>query len=670
MSEAKKVNLKIAAKYFPQKEREKTDTVNGGTFEKNDHVLTEAYTAWSALDKFRNNARRNKKYTFEDQWGDHIRVGCKTVTERQHILNQGGVPLQNNRMRSIMRSVVGVFQSTQTEPVCVSRDRDEQGKGEMMSATLQYVYQLNKLWGLDSVNLQHFLFSGIGIFKSVYGWRNGKMDVWNDLVNYNDFFVDPDMKDPRHTDCHLVGQLHDKSIHQVMAQFAGGCPQKAGWIRDIYGRCRDGEATVSYVADTLHQDINESKDFFMPANPAQCRVIEIWRKEYKERLLVHDTLTGEFYKEELTAKAGFDTENGIRIQQQAAQGIAPGDMRLIQYKWFIDEYWYFYYMTPQGDVLKEGETPYWHESHPFSFKIYPFIDGQAFPFIGDFIDQQRYINRLITLQDFVMLASAKGVLLFPEDSLPTGYTMDDIADSWAVYNGVIAYKPAAHGKIPQQVIANSSQTGAYDMLSIQLKLLEDISGVQGALQGKAPAAGTPASLYLQQTQNSTTSLTEIYEAFRELREERDMKNMKLIQQFYPDRKYINLNRNNASPKSIVYDANLVRDAEMDLNITESTSTPAYRMVMNDFLMQMFQLGQIDIEMLLENGSFPFADKLLQSVKAKRLEAEQAQQAMMQGQAVQPPSGQEVVPPEIRRQIAQNTNPLIQSMLNRNNNIAS
>jgi hypothetical protein len=33
------------------------------------------------------------------------------------------------------------------------------------------------------------------------------------------------------------------------------------------------------------------------------------------------------------------------------------------------------------------------------------------------------------------------------------------------------------------------------MLSIQLKLLEDISGVQGALQGKAPSAGTPASLY-------------------------------------------------------------------------------------------------------------------------------------------------------------------------------
>ncbi len=33
------------------------------------------------------------------------------------------------------------------------------------------------------------------------------------------------------------------------------------------------------------------------------------------------------------------------------------------------------------------------------------------------IDQQRYANRLITLYDWVMRASAKGVLLLPEGSV-------------------------------------------------------------------------------------------------------------------------------------------------------------------------------------------------------------------------------------------------------------
>ncbi len=45
----------------------------------------------------------------------------------------------------------------------------------------------------------------------------------------------------------------------------------------------------------------------------------------------------------------------------------------------------------------------------------------------------------------------------------------------------------------QQIISNSQQPVVTELLSIQLKLLEDISGVQGALQGQTPGAGTPAS---------------------------------------------------------------------------------------------------------------------------------------------------------------------------------
>ena len=44
-------------------------------------------------------------------------------------------------------------------------------------------------------------------------------------------------------------------------------------------------------------------------------------------------------------------------------------------------------------------------------------------------------------------------------------------------------------------------------------------------------------------------------------------------------------------------------------------------------MQIWSAGQITLEQLLENGSFPFADKLLQSIQAQ-------QQAMQEGQPVQ------------------------------------
>jgi len=663
----RKSNPVIASKFFPRK-REKIDTVSNrnGLYYKNDTVLMDAHNAWVGLDDFRKKARRNKMYTFEDQWGDRIQVGCKSMTERESIIKQGNTPLQNNRIRGIVRSVSGLFQSQQTEPVCVSRDRDEQGKGELMSITLQYVYQLNKLWGIDSLNFNYFLITGLAAFKSTYGWMNNKMDVWTYLINHNNIFFDNHINDPRHWDCHLIGEIHDVGLFDVMDQFSLGNPQRAEEIRRIYSYC-DRERTVEY-ARNLTWDVKRDINFFMPLDSTRCRVIEVWRKESKERFLVHDSLTGDFYKAEIEEKQSLDLENQRRFQEQSAAGVRPEDMKLIQYKWFIDNYWYYYFLSPFGDVLQEGETPFWHESHPYSFKIYPFYDNQIYPFVSDFIDQQRYINRLIMLQDFVTRSSAKGVLAIDENSLPDGYTIEDIADEWAVYNGVILYttKKNTNAKPPFQIVSNSTQLGVTEMLSIQLKLLEDISGVQGALQGKAPTAGTPAALYMQQVQNSTTSLTELFEAYRELREERDYKNMKLIQQFYTEPRYINITGKNSGENSMVYDPDKVRNAEFDLSITESTSTPAYRMVMNDFLMQLFNVGQITLSELLENGAFPFADKLLQSINARQEQQQDAQTAMMQGGQIPNMQQGGMIDPNIQQQINQNTNPIIQRMLNQQN----
>jgi len=651
-----KANVKLAAKYFPKekKDREKIDTAKSGDTRKNNIVLMDAFTAWTGLDSFRKMAERNKMYTFSDQWGDRIPNpdGPGSITERRNILNQGSIPLQNNRIRGIARSVIGVFQSMQTEPVCTARDRDEQSDGEMMSATLQYVYQRNKLWGLDSNCLLYFIVTGVGAFKSTWGWRNGSMDVWDNLVNPNRLFFDNHMQDPRHWDCHLIGEIHDVGLYDVMAQFSHGSREKAEEIRRIYAGC-NRERTIAYV-DNLRENLRNHLDFFIPTDETRCRVIEIWKKESKERLLVHDALTGEFYKAELEDERKLTQENKIRKADQAAQGIAPKDMKLIKFVWFIDNYWYYYYMSPQGDVLDEGETPFWHESHPYSFKVYPFYDGQVFPFVSDFIDQNRYINRLITLQDFVIRSSAKGVLAVPDD-LPDGWPIERYASEWARYNGVILFKAKPGVPLPQQIVSNVSQLGITDMLSIQLKLLEDISGVQGALQGQAPKAGTPASLYMQQTQNSSTSLTEIFEAFRELREERDMKNMKLIQQFYTEPRYINISGNSAQGKRMVYNPQKVRNAEFDLSITESTSTPAYRMVMNDFLMQIYNTGQISLEEVLQNGAFPFADKLLQSIKARGGQI---------GAGNVAPEGGQVVPQDIGQQVMQGTSPIVQQMLTR------
>ena len=65
--------------------------------------------------------------------------------------------------------------------------------------------------------------------------------------------------------------------------------------------------------------------------------------------------------------------------------------------------------------------------------------------------------------------------------------------------------------------------------------------------------------------------------------------------------------------------------------------------MNDFLMEIFQAGQITLEELLQNGSFPFADKLLQSIRSRQKEGEQGK-----------PMGR-IVPPEIQNQLEHDAN---------------
>ena len=211
-----------------------------------------------------------------------------------------------------------------------------------------------------------------------------------------------------------------------------------------------------------------------------------------------------------------------------------------------------------------------------------------------------------------MRASAKGVLLIPEDCLPKGTSPEDFADTWSKFNGVILYKPSTkYGAVPQQIASNSTNIGINELLNLQLKFFEDISGVNGALQGKPGYSGMSAALYSQQTDNATTSLIDLLDTFNEFTREAAYKDVKNIQQFYTRERIVSI----AGAKSA--DPNLIQDVEFDLSIVPSTATPAYRAMANDFLMQIWGAGQISLQQLLQAGNFPFADELLQNLQSQQ-----------------------------------------------------
>ncbi|MDE5688651.1 MAG: hypothetical protein K2I18_08530 [Paramuribaculum sp.] len=608
-------------------------------------ILMEARVCWDAMAEFRKERERNKRYAYGKQWLDTIEVDGCTITEEEYIARQGNVPLKNNVVRRLVRNVLGVYRSQSKEPTCYARDRDEQQLGETMTGVLQYNMQLNRMNEVLARTMEEFLISGLIVHRKSYGWRNDRLDCWTDYVNPNNFFIDSNMRDFRGWDVTLLGEVHDVSFGDLCSQFAES-PADYRRLREIYSAARSVRS-LNLCAERFGYSRLRSYDFMMSSDPTRCRVIEVWRKESKARFRCHDYNTGDVFKIDLEDKADLvDRVNEGRLQRGRALGVADADIPLIKTTWMMDNYWSYYYLSPFGHILKEGETPYEHKSHPYVFRAYPFIDGEVHSFIADVIDQQRYINRLITLFDFIMRASAKGALLFPEGALPDGYSMDDIAEEWSRFDGLVVYKPKAGVPAPQQIASNSTNIGITELLNIQLKLMEDISGVNGALQGKPGFSGQSAAMYNQQTQNATTSLLDLLESFSDFVKEGAIKDVKNMQQFYDTKRVFNIVGKNAQ---IEYDPPRIRDVEFDLSIIESTSTPAYRQQASAFLTQLWSAGAISVEQLLEHGDFPFADELLQSIRSQR-------EQMQQGQI---PQG---VSPQLMQQVQQGANPQAMSRL--------
>lgn len=604
---------------------------------------------WDMGYRFRQKRRRCSRYTYNDQWGDRVYIDGEWITESEHISRQGKAPLQNNMIRTLTKTVLGVFRQMKTEPECISRDRDEQELGEMMTIAMQRASQSNVMTELDADSLREFITSGVAIQVTEYTWDRKEQlsDVKVKNVNPARCFWNTDIENGRGEDLRCFGVLYDYTIEELKQKYAKTRMDSIK-IDEIYSKQSRTSLISRYEA--LSRRRIDNIDFMMGSESDKCRVIEAWELEGKERIQVHDKMKGELFVIDIADISYIEQENERRLIEAVSNGISEEEAietLLMEMKWFYDQYWVVRHLTPYGDILYEGETPYWHNEHPFTVLMYPMVDGETHSMVEDMIDQQRYINRLVTMIDFIMGASAKGVLVFPEDALGD-MTKEEVLEEWVKYNGVIFAKIKPGGAIPQQISTNATNIGAYELLNLQLKMLQDVSGIHAALQGQQAKAGTPSTLYAQESQNSQTSIADMLDAFNEFRRRRDYKVMSLIQQYYDEPRYINIAGHNYSETAKWYNPERVRKSSFDIVITESPQTPAYRSIMNQFLLQIYQQGQMDLETLLETSSYPFSDKILRTIRAKQQAMMDMQQAMM-GQQQGMMAGGDMIPEEVATQ---------------------
>ena len=465
----------------------KTPTNN----EQHTRVLHAAYQAWMSAAGLRQARLRNKRFTYGNQWGDLVRDhnGC-LMTEAEFMAGQGCHSITNNLIRQLVKTIVGRFRSQY-----IKRD-DKQTE-----APLNEIGRQNELDELDSRALEEFLISGCCVQRVDTCHEPGESErVRVDNVNINRMFTGA-MNDTRAWDCELIGQLHDLSIAQLLRRVAGGNQRKAAWVRRLYTDRADSR--MADFTTRLGADSQLGTDFWN-ARDGKCRAIEVWTLESREVIVCHNRREGTLTVEPIAAA------RRLRGRPEVTT------------RWDIATVWHCRWFSPMGDLLAEYDSPWAHGGHPFVIKLYPLTDGEVHAVVEDLIDSQKHVNRMISLLDQVMRSSAKGVLLFPETALPDGWTWEDARRCWSNANGLLPYNPRYSDAKPEQVCGSGTNTGAYQMIELQMKLFEEISGVSGALQGKNPTVNSGGAYQLQ-SENSNIALSDVYDTFEAFRRQRDRK---------------------------------------------------------------------------------------------------------------------------------------------------
>lgn len=446
----------------------------------------EGVRAWEKMACFRRDRERNKRYLYGRQWDDVIEVDGVRMTEESYLRSQGSVPLKNNLIRRLVRNVLGVWRNDFKLPRCKVRDPAEEQLAELVNKLLECNAQSNRLIELYARTMEEFLISGVAVHRKSFGSLRGRMDCLTEYVHPCNFFFDSEGCDFRGWDVRLLGEIHNTTLRDAVRQF----------VKDESGLERLASACGVAASDM----------------GARVRIVEVWHEEPTLFLSWHDRSEGRI----------------ISVPEE--NGVTPPAGVEVTKEW--RSVWRYAFLGPGGVVLDSGVSPYSHGSHPYVFKVYPYIDGEIHSFVADVIDQQRYTNRLITLYDWVMRASAKGVLLFPEGALPDDADIEDVADEWSRFNGVITYraKPGVPG--PEQVSNTGSHAGISDLLNIQLQMFENVSGVNSALQGRLDSSSVSGTLFNQQTRNAMTSLLDLIESYREFVLEGTMKDACNLLRFY------------------------------------------------------------------------------------------------------------------------------------------
>lgn len=534
-----------------------------------------------------------------------------------------------------MANLNGQYLAGKGNPVAVARKRECAKESKMMSLAIENVIEVNGDSQQDNKNFTRLATSGLICSRIDYGYISEKdtYDVITQNINPHTLFFTPLIDDGTNETIDIIGTICEDSIDGLIINFAKD-EDDAGFIKELYHYDKDStQDTYIRRYSMLNEQSSEridNMDFLYTSDYDKCRYYEIWTKERRKVMRYHDYATGDTGTTKMSLKE-IEQINQERIQQCIENGINPDDAKLIQAQSRYEFVWFYRFMTPDGYILKQGESPFEHQSHPYILSFFDVMDGAIHPVISNITELQREINHLYMQADFMNGNGAKGVLFYDKKIFAeSGISKEEVQQGWSAFNTAFGISlPAGYSlnQLVQQFYTRGDISPILSLYSNNVNMAQQIIGVNQAIQGQAPTSGTPASRYAQETANAQLNSKPFLECMADFRIRKYKKVLKLIQQYYDEDKFIEV----AGKENIDYNPQ-IRDIDFDMSITQEITTSNYSITEDDKLYQMVLQGMLPIDIYFELSHAGFAKQALEALKQRQQQAqEQQQEAMMQQQ---------------------------------------
>ncbi len=606
-------------------------------------MLARIKSIWFSHDDMRRAGTRLNRFAYGDQWGDPIEINGKTMTYRQYLKSTGNVVLQTNQIKNKIETIAGVVAKEQNGPEVSARDEEKQMYAQVVTEGLKANCDINIMQVLYDKYMKALGIYGIAVNYEGLEYFKGEMDSVSEFVEPNTLFFESNMSDPRGEDISLIGRFMDLPRSTLLAKFSRST-RDYDVLKSIYPEAFDPFARQRSIQATDKIDELEHS-FSSPQDPTKCRVFEVWTKECRPKIRMHDTQAGvetivdyNDHKYRAWAKA----ENERRIADCVKMGWPVDEAPLIlgdgygrdeseKNGLFWEEFWYFRFLAPDGTVLMSGESPYPDRNHPFTILLIPLTGGKVCGYLTDAVDHNIAMNRALVLDDWLKRSGAKGVTVVPKSIVPKDVSFEQFAKSWTTIDDLVFVDIDETKKdlMPKVFFSQSNTFDVSRQLDTLHRLMENSTTVNDAIQGRAAHAGMSGSMYAQMVSNSSTPISSLLTSFHMFLRRIYLKKMSnMLQEYTLDRwERIAGTLFKDSLETKILDLKKIANIQYDVAVIDNTNTATYREKDEEDLQTLLLNKIIAPEEYFKHSNKSYAKLILKDRQAQQQEDNASAQVM-------------------------------------------